>query len=169
MSYSDANSSDSESLIAKIEDFQAQIRELQSERSDLEIMVETITEHSTDLENRIYEQNQQMQAYLQEVQRVTAAAAAVENDTFEAVSLNPVADRTDELGQLARVFQRMFEQVKQRERELKQQVRQLEQIIEIDENQKKQRVNEILRDPSFHQLKQKLGRLKQKRGMHSQK
>lgn len=164
---SDANSSDSDALPAQIERLQGQIRELQSERSDLEIMVETITEHSTDLENRIYAQNQQMQAYLQEVERVTAAAAAVEGDTFEPASLNLVADRADELGQLARVFQRMFEQVKHRERELQQQVRKLEQIIEIDENQKKQRVNEILRDPSFQKLKQKLGKLKQKRNLHS--
>lgn len=166
---SDANSTSPESLIAQVEHLQAQIRELQSERSDLEIMVETITEHSTDLENRIYEQNQQMQAYLREVERVTAAAAAVEDDTFKAANLDPVADRTDELGQLARVFQQMFEQVKHREHELQQQVRQLEQIIEIDENQKKQRVNEILRDPSFHKLKQKLGKLRQKRDAYAQK
>ena len=168
---SDVNSPSSGSLAsrltAQIDSLQEHIRELQSERSDLEIMVETITEHSTDLENRIYEQNQQMQAYLREVECVTAAAAAVEDDTFQTVALDPVAKRSDELGQLARVFQRMFEQVKHRERELQRQLRHLEQIIEIDENQKKQRVNEILLDPSFQKLKQKLGWLKQKRDIRS--
>ncbi|MDA0673848.1 MAG: ammonium transporter, partial [Cyanobacteria bacterium] len=54
--------------------------------------------------------------YLQQVNLVTAAAAAVENDTFQPTQLNPVALRGDELGRLARVFQTMFERVKLRER-----------------------------------------------------
>ena len=155
--------SDIEQLKGQIGQLQERLQELLGERSDLEIMVETITEHSTDLENRIYAQNQQMQSYLVEVERVTAAAAAVESDRFESASLDPVAARSDELGQLARVFQRMFEQVKSRERELRQRVEKLEQRIEIDEIEKKQRVDEILQDPSFQKLKLKLGELKRKR------
>lgn len=56
--------------------------------------------------------------YFQQVTLVTAAAAAVESDTFQTGTLNPVARRTDELGQLARVFQQMFQQVKLREQTL---------------------------------------------------
>jgi ammonium transporter len=63
--------------------------------------------------------------YLQQVNHVTAAAAAVENDTFQPTTLNPVAFRTDELGQLARVFQQMFQQVKLRERNLQEAQEQL--------------------------------------------
>lgn len=150
-------------LKGQVAKLQERLQELLGDRSDLEILVETITEHSTELENRIYAQNQQMQSYLAEVERVTAAAAAVEDDCFESASLDSVAERSDELGQLARVFQRMFEQVKSRERELRQRVEKLEQRIEIDEVEKQQRVAEILGDPSFQKLKQKLGDLKRKR------
>jgi ammonium transporter len=61
---------------------------------------------------------QEILQYLQQVTVVTAAAAAVENDTFQPVQLNPVALRSDELGRLARVFQTMFERVKIREHSL---------------------------------------------------
>ena len=56
--------------------------------------------------------------YLQQVSLITAAAAAIENDTFQPASLNTVALRPDELGQFARVFQGMFQQIKLRERSL---------------------------------------------------
>ncbi len=154
---------DTPELKAEIARLQGRLQELLGERSDLEILVENITEHSTDLENRIYAQNQRLQNYLVEVERVTAAAAAVESDRFESAALDPVARRSDELGQLARVFQRMFEQVKSREWELRQRVQKLKQRIEIDEMEKQQRVDEILQDPSFQKLKLKLENLRQKR------
>jgi ammonium transporter len=56
--------------------------------------------------------------YLDQVTVVTAAAAAVETDTFQPGMLATVAPRTDELGQLARVFQQMFSQIKIREQHL---------------------------------------------------
>ncbi|MDH4207901.1 MAG: response regulator, partial [Anaerolineae bacterium] len=59
-------------------------------------------------------------AYLQNVARVTAAAAAVEAGEFEPESLADVAQRTDGLGQLARVFQSMAREVYAREQRLKQ-------------------------------------------------
>ena len=45
--------------------------------------------------------------YLQQVGRVTAAAAAIKANTFQPESLDEVARRPDELGQLALVFQEM--------------------------------------------------------------
>ena len=45
--------------------------------------------------------------YLQQVGRVTAAAAAIKANTFQPESLDEVARRPDELGQLAQVFQEM--------------------------------------------------------------
>ncbi|MGB7952065.1 MAG: response regulator, partial [Candidatus Binatia bacterium] len=44
-------------------------------------------------------------AYLQDVTRITRAAAAVETGAFEPETLTDVTKRTDELGQLAKVFQ----------------------------------------------------------------
>ena len=69
--------------------------------------------------------------YLRNVAAVTAAAAAVEAGEFARPSLDGVAERTDALGRLARVFQRMAREVAAREQRLKQQVQQLR--IEIDE------------------------------------
>ncbi|MBI2359147.1 MAG: sigma-54-dependent Fis family transcriptional regulator, partial [Deltaproteobacteria bacterium] len=58
-------------------------------------------------------------SYLRDVARVTAAAATVETGAFEPKSLTDVAKRTDELGQLARVFQKMAGEVYAREERLK--------------------------------------------------
>lgn len=72
----------------------------------------------------------QERAYLQNVTRVTRAAAAVEDTSFEPASLDPVAERPDELGQLARVFQRMATEIYARERRLRLQLEQLRMDIE---------------------------------------
>jgi two-component system cell cycle response regulator len=68
---------------------------------------------------------------LQQVERVTAAAAAIQANSFEPESLDEMASRPDELGQLARVFQEMARQVSAREQQWQQQVLQLR--IEIDQ------------------------------------
>jgi DNA-binding NtrC family response regulator len=60
--------------------------------------------------------------YLQDVTRVTRAAAAVETGAFEPETLTDVTKRTDELGQLARVFQNMAREVYAREERLKREV-----------------------------------------------
>ncbi|MEL7068371.1 MAG: response regulator [Cyanobacteria bacterium J06581_3] len=63
--------------------------------------------------------NAQMSHYLQEVDRITAAAAAVESSTFNPDSLETVAARTDELGRLARVFTHTVQAMSLREQELR--------------------------------------------------
>ena len=78
----------------------------------------------------IREKNQEMSRYLQQVKRVTSAAAAVEANTFKPKSLDSVAAREDELGQLARVFQRMVHTVKTREKDLADAKEQLETVID---------------------------------------
>ena len=88
--------------------------------------------------------------YLQQVARVTAAAAAVEAVTYDSASLEEVAARTDALGQLARVFQRMAREVYAREQRLKEQVRDLK--IEIDQARKAREVAEITETEYFQQL-----------------
>jgi CRP-like cAMP-binding protein len=96
--------------------------------------------------------------YMQQFARVTAAAVAVEAGVYEPESLDEVGARTDELGQLARVFQRMVREVYSREQRLKQQVAELR--IEIDEVKKARQVAEITETEYFQQLKKKANQLR---------
>lgn len=89
--------------------------------------------------------------YLEQVGRVTEAAAAVESGTFAIEGLDGVAARTDALGSLARVFQRMAIEVRAREARLQQQVRALQ--IEIDEERQAKKVAEITESDYFHRLR----------------
>jgi two-component system, cell cycle response regulator len=88
--------------------------------------------------------------YLQRVGLVTAAAAAIKANTFQPESLDEVARRSDELGQLALVFQEMARQVYAREQHLQQQVQQLR--IEIDQARNASEVAEITESVFFQQL-----------------
>src|SRR5437868_1827564 len=88
--------------------------------------------------------------YLQQVGLVTAAAAAIKANTFQPESLDEVARRSDELGQLALVFQEMARQVYAREQQLQRQVQQLR--IEIDQERRASEVAEITESDYFQQL-----------------
>ncbi len=99
--------------------------------------------------------------YMQQFARVTSAAVAVEAGIYEPDSLDEVARRTDELGQLARIFQRMVQQVYLREQNLRQQVAELR--IEIDEVKKANQVAEITETDYFQQLQQKAKILRSER------
>ena len=88
--------------------------------------------------------------YLHQVGRVAAAAAAIKSNTFHIESLDEVANRSDELGQLAQVFQEMARQVYAREQRLQQQVQQLR--IEIDQSRKAREVADITESDYFQQL-----------------
>jgi CheY-like chemotaxis protein len=96
--------------------------------------------------------------YLRNVNLVTAAAAAVEAGEFDVETIEDVAQRSDELGQLARVFQRMAREVYARERRLKQEVRQLR--IEIDESRTARQVAEITETDYFQDLQKKADKLR---------
>jgi DNA-binding response OmpR family regulator len=88
--------------------------------------------------------------YLHQVGRVTAAAAAIQANSFQLDSLDEVAGRSDELGQLAQVFQVMARQVYAREQHLQRQVLQLR--IEIDQARKAREVADITESNYFQQL-----------------
>lgn len=96
--------------------------------------------------------------YLQQVARLTAAAADVEAGVFDPVMLADVADRVDTLGQLARVFQHMAREVYAREQQLRQQVYELR--IEIDETRKARQVAEITETDYFASLQAKARQLR---------
>jgi two-component system cell cycle response regulator len=96
--------------------------------------------------------------YLQQVNRVTAAATAVEAGTFDPAILNDIALRVDALGGLARVFQRMAHEVRAREERLKQQLEAL--TIKIDEEKKAAQIAEITDTEYFQHLQREAGRLR---------
>jgi DNA-binding response OmpR family regulator len=98
--------------------------------------------------------------YLRDVGHVTHAAAAVEAGQFAAETLSDVSKRPDELGQLARVFQRMAREVAAREEQLKQQIQVLS--IEIDQAKKTRQVSEITDTEYFQQLRKKAKELRLK-------
>jgi DNA repair ATPase RecN len=100
--------------------------------------------------------------YIEQVGHITRAAAAVEGGAFQPDSLNQVAERSDPLGQLARVFQNMAREVYAREQSLKQQVQELR--IQIDEAKKAREVAEITETEYFRDLCAKAQRLRQRRG-----
>jgi two-component system, cell cycle response regulator len=100
--------------------------------------------------------------YLQQVGRVTAAAAAIKANTFQPESLDEVARRPDELGQLALVFQEMARQVYAREQQLQRQVQRLR--IEIDQTRKASEVAEITESDYFQQLLGKAEELRNRAG-----
>jgi len=99
--------------------------------------------------------------YLEQVGHVVDAAAAVEDGTFDAGALDPVAVREDALGNLARVFQRMAREVAARERALRQQV--IELRIEIDEAKSARQVAEITETDYFRDLQRKADALRARR------
>jgi len=68
--------------------------------------------------------------YLRQVERLTAAADAVQKSCYEAATIATVAARDDALGNLARVFRSMAQEVVAREQRLRQQLRQLQLDIE---------------------------------------
>ncbi len=88
--------------------------------------------------------------YLQNVTRLTDAAAAVETEAFDPGSLVEVAARPDALGQLARIFQRMAREVYARQQRLKHQV----QAASKD----RYKFGEIIgRSPAMQEVYEKIG------------
>lgn len=106
-------------------------------------------------EHQLLQNNQNMEQYIQEANQITAAAMDVECGSFDPQTLSRVAQRQDELGNLARVFQRMATEVKQREEQLKQQVAELK--IEIDQQKREKDVSQVVQSGYFKELQQEIG------------
>ncbi len=94
------------------------------------------------------------------LRKMITAAREVEAGTFDPESINALALRTDELGQLSRVFQKMAREVYAREQALKQQVQELR--IEIDEARRVRQVAEVTETDYFQDLQKKAKELRQK-------
>ena len=96
--------------------------------------------------------------YLEEVDKVTTAAVSLEAGEFGSGSLSGVAERSDALGQLARTFTRMAQEVAAREARLRAQVQELR--IEIDEARQTQKVAEITGTDYFQDLRSRAADLR---------
>lgn len=137
-------------------------------RLDREALSGLMAEHPVIAQNIIHILSQRLRArmrdmvddfqYIQQFERVISAAVAVESGIYEPSSLNEVAQRTDELGRLARVFQQMAKEVYLREERLKREVAELR--IEIDEATQARQVSEITDSDYFQDLKLKVKQLR---------
>jgi DNA-binding response OmpR family regulator len=96
--------------------------------------------------------------YLEQVDKVIAAASAVEAGEFDAISLETVAARDDALGGLAQTFARMADEVRAREARLRAEVRDLR--IEIDATRQSKKVAEITGSDYFKDLRARAGELR---------
>jgi two-component system, cell cycle response regulator len=96
--------------------------------------------------------------YLEQVSRVTGAAAALEAGAADLGELAVVAERSDALGILARRFMSMAREVQAREERLREQVRELR--IEIDQARQARQVAEITETDFFRDLRDRAGDLR---------
>ena len=73
-----------EELVSLVDSLQRQIDQLKGHKSDLEITLETVVEHSTELERQVYQQNHELQAAEQYVRQLnTQLEARVQQRTAE--------------------------------------------------------------------------------------
>lgn len=99
--------------------------------------------------------------YIQQVNRITAAAGSLEAGLYVSSLLDEVCQRQDELGQLARVFQKMADEVQAREKRLKQELTQLR--IMVDEAKRAQAVAEIVETDYFQELESRVWEMRKRR------
>jgi len=96
--------------------------------------------------------------YLQQVALIATAAADVEANQFQPGCLDDIAQRPDQLGLLARVFQRMGREVIARETRLRREVEELR--VEVDETRKARDVAAITNSDHFQLLQERIRILK---------
>lgn len=81
--------------------------------------------------------------------------------TADIERIAPIAGRGDELGQSASVFRDMLQNVVERERQLKREVRQLQ--IEVNHARKQQQVDEIVGSDFFQHLQSRASEMRERR------
>jgi CRP-like cAMP-binding protein len=136
-----------------------EFRRLLSERSEVaEGVIKVLCERLRDTDSDRSEDYE----YIRMVEMITSAAHDLEISTFRPESLYEVTQRTDPLGHLARVFQRMAREVHAREQRLNQENLQLR--IEIDQVRLASEVTDIIKSDFFVDLEQKAADLRSRRG-----
>ena len=94
------------------------------------------------------------------VDQITTAARSLADGTFDPASLDAAAARTDEVGDLARTFQRMGTEIVERERRLREQVERL--TVEIDRTRVNEQVAEITESEYFQDLRARAAELRKR-------
>ncbi len=92
------------------------------------------------------------------VSLTVAAGSIAKGDYQHCGDLDEVVSREDEMGQLAKVFEQMRDEVYSREQRLKQEVRELK--IEIDKSKQSAEVKKITGTDYFKQLREKASKLR---------
>jgi len=94
------------------------------------------------------------------VETMTKAAVALEQDRFDPAMLDGAASRRDEVGTLARAFQRMGTEIVERERRLREQV--LKLSVVIDRQKVEQEAGAITESDFFRDLESRRDQLRQR-------
>ena len=94
------------------------------------------------------------------VETMTKAAVALEQDQFDPAMLDGAAARRDEVGTLARAFQRMGTEIVERERRLREQV--LKLSVVIDRQKVEQEAGAITESDFFRDLESRRDQLRQR-------
>jgi HAMP domain-containing protein len=92
------------------------------------------------------------------VEAVTRAARDLSEDNFDPASLDTAAQRSDEVGELARTFQRMGTEIVARERRLREQVAKLS--VQIDRTKVEEAVSDIAESEYFLRIKERAEELR---------
>lgn len=95
---------------------------------------------------------QPLKPMAQLAQTISLDISAKEVRALERLGLGKIAQRTDEIGQLGRVFQKMVREVCDREQQLSQQLQELR--VEIDSSKRVRQVAEIASSDYFQKLQQ---------------
>jgi methyl-accepting chemotaxis protein len=109
---------------------------------------------------RVIQPLKPMAQLAQTISRDTVTANEVRD--LERLGLSKIAQRTDELGQLGRVFQKMVREVCDREQQLSAQLQQLR--VEIDQTKRIHEVEEIAESDYFQKLQQTAKEIRERKG-----
>ncbi len=69
-----------EQLLSQIDKLEKQVEQLWLEKNDLEMMLETTTEHATEIENELQEKNDQVEKFMQALQRELQTGRQIQAD-----------------------------------------------------------------------------------------
>ncbi len=101
-------------------------------------------------------------SYLKDVAQLTAAAASVRDaQPVDAAAIDRVGQRGDDLGELARAFGRMVQEINQREAALRAQLAEIHRL-EVDAVSRSQAVAEITESEYFRELRAKARALRER-------
>ncbi|MBV6625288.1 MAG: hypothetical protein KI793_20565 [Rivularia sp. (in: Bacteria)] len=103
MLYSENLSTDE--LLSKIKSLEYELEQVKQEKADLEIMIEAVAEHSSELNNLYFQKNQELLLYIEQVKHLVAVTQnKLDGDLSKSEVLESIAARNDELGKIAQVF-----------------------------------------------------------------